>query len=71
MSAGVSQPISPRAASLPDPFTAGELTYSTDGTDRRLAPSTYLRNRHSWVHIFPEGMVHQHASTDVRYFKWG
>jgi monolysocardiolipin acyltransferase len=27
--------------------------------------------RHSWVHVFPEGCVHQHATTDLRYFKWG
>jgi monolysocardiolipin acyltransferase len=23
------------------------------------------------VHVFPEGCVHQHAATDLRYFKWG
>jgi monolysocardiolipin acyltransferase len=23
------------------------------------------------VHVFPEGLVHQHADTDLRYFKWG
>ena len=60
-----------RATTVSDPFTTGELTYSTNGIDRRIAPSTFPRNRHSWVHIFPEGMVHQHATTDVRYFKWG
>jgi monolysocardiolipin acyltransferase len=23
------------------------------------------------VHVFPEGCVHQHGTTDLRYFKWG
>lgn len=37
------------------------------------APSRYAANSYSWVHIFPEGFVHQ---TDpekryMRYFKWG
>lgn len=28
--------------------------------------------RHAWIHVFPEGMVHQdHAASDLRYFKWG
>ncbi|KAI5779747.1 hypothetical protein EDC01DRAFT_621083 [Geopyxis carbonaria] len=24
-----------------------------------------------WVHVFPEGRVHQHPRGDMRYFKWG
>ncbi len=58
-------------STLPDPFTTGELTYTSTGDDVRAAPSSHPRNRHSWIHIFPEGLVHQHATTDVRYFKWG
>ncbi|KAK7953615.1 Bctaz1 [Apiospora saccharicola] len=55
-----------------DPFTAGDgLTYSTDGTDSIKAPSMYAQNRMAWVHIFPEGMIHQHPSMTMRYFKWG
>ncbi|KAK8136657.1 hypothetical protein PG984_004597 [Apiospora sp. TS-2023a] len=55
-----------------DPFTAGDgLTYSTDGTDSIKAPSVYAQNRMAWVHIFPEGMIHQHPSMTMRYFKWG
>ena len=23
------------------------------------------------MHIFPEGLVHQHPNLDLRYFKWG
>lgn len=58
-------------ADLRDPFTEGSLTYSTDGKDIYSAPSAYLSNRHSWVHVFPEGLVHQHAQRQMRYFKWG
>ncbi|ROW15025.1 hypothetical protein VPNG_03335 [Cytospora leucostoma] len=57
---------------LRDPFTEGSLTYSTTGRDIHTAPSAYLSNRHSWVHVFPEGLVHQqHPDRHMRYFKWG
>lgn len=60
-------------ASLPpsDPFSASELTYSTNGLDSFPAPSAYFGRRFSWVHIFPEGMIHQHPEKAMRYFKWG
>jgi monolysocardiolipin acyltransferase len=60
-------------ASLPpsDPFSASELTYTTNGLDSFPAPSAYLSRRFSWVHIFPEGMIHQHPDKVMRYFKWG
>ncbi|KAK0623165.1 acyltransferase-like protein [Immersiella caudata] len=54
-----------------DPFTCGALTYTTTGEDVVPSPSVYTRNRHSWVHVFPEGLVHQHPASDLRYFKWG
>lgn len=54
-----------------DPFTSGELTYSTNGKDTFPAPSAYPSRRFSWVHIFPEGMIHQHPNKVMRYFKWG
>lgn len=60
-------------ASLPstDPFSASELTYTTNGIDSFPTPSAYPSRRFSWVHIFPEGMIHQHPQKVMRYFKWG
>ncbi|KAI5863239.1 hypothetical protein GGS23DRAFT_568878 [Durotheca rogersii] len=56
---------------VPDPFAAGALTYTTTGADRYVSPSAYARNRHAWVHVFPEACVHQHPRVLLRYFKWG
>jgi len=36
-----------------------------------FAPSRYACNSYSWVHIFPEGKVHQSPDKTMRYFKWG
>ncbi|TPX12132.1 uncharacterized protein E0L32_007247 [Thyridium curvatum] len=69
-SSSSSQTTTPPAADS-DPFTTGALTYSTTPTDRWPAPSAYPSNRHSWVHVFPEGLVHQHPDRGLRYFKWG
>jgi monolysocardiolipin acyltransferase len=54
-----------------DPFSTGALTYSTTGADIFPSPSYHPSRKHSWIHIFPEGRVHQHPSKTVRYFKWG
>lgn len=58
-------------ADLRDPFTDGGLTYTTTGRDVHTAPSAFLSNRHAWVHVFPEGLVHQHPDRQLRYFRWG
>ncbi|RDW65299.1 hypothetical protein BP5796_09991 [Coleophoma crateriformis] len=63
--------ISPSSPDIIDPFSTGELTYSTNGVDVFPAPSAYSSRKHSWVHIFPEGRVHQHPQKTLRYFKWG
>lgn len=62
---------SPKSPDLVDPFTGGHLTFSTNGQDTFPSPSAYLNRRHAWVHIFPEGMIHQHQEHTMRYFKWG
>ena len=56
---------------LTDPFSTGTLTYSTNGHDTFPSPSYYPSRKHSWIHIFPEGRVHQHPHKTLRYFKWG
>ncbi|KAF9691776.1 hypothetical protein EKO04_010363 [Ascochyta lentis] len=60
-----------KSPDLIDPFSSGHLTFSTNGTDTFPAPSQYTRRRHAWVHIFPEGMIHQSEQRIMRYFKWG
>ncbi|KAF4551530.1 Lysophosphatidylcholine acyltransferase-like protein [Elsinoe fawcettii] len=56
---------------LPDPFSDGALSYTTNGADTFPAPSAYASRRHAWVHVFPEGKIHQHPEMTMRYFKWG
>ncbi|KAI4212105.1 MAG: hypothetical protein LQ351_005135 [Letrouitia transgressa] len=58
---------------ISDPFSSPNqtFTYSTNGTDCYAAPSAYGARQYSWVHVFPEGRVHQHALKAMRYFKWG
>jgi monolysocardiolipin acyltransferase len=56
---------------LADPFSAGSFTYTTDGHDVFPSPSAYRNRRHAWVHIFPEGKIHQAPDLHMRYFKWG
>lgn len=60
-----------KSPDLIDPFSSGHLTFSTDGIDTFPAPSQYVSRRHAWVHIFPEGMIHQSEQRIMRYFKWG
>ncbi|RFU34951.1 hypothetical protein B7463_g1385, partial [Scytalidium lignicola] len=66
-----SSSLSPSSPDIIDPFSSSSLTYTTNGTDSFPAPSAYPSRRHSWVHIFPEGRVHQHPTQSLRYFKWG
>lgn len=64
-------PVSLHSLPPSDPFSSAQLTYSTTGADIYPAPSAYPSRRFSWVHIFPEGMIHQHPDRVMRYFKWG
>ena len=63
----------PSASSLPitDPFSSAHLTYSTNGRDVFPAPSAYASRKYAWIHVFPEGRVHQHPRRTMRYFRWG
>ncbi|KAL5333240.1 hypothetical protein BJX70DRAFT_392342 [Aspergillus crustosus] len=54
-----------------DPFSDLSVAYTTNGEDSHLAPSAYSCNSYSWVHIFPEGKIHQSPNKIMRYFKWG
>ncbi|RHZ72805.1 hypothetical protein CDV55_108604 [Aspergillus turcosus] len=54
-----------------DPFSDLPTAYTTTGMDSHLAPSAYACNSYSWVHIFPEGKIHQAPNKTMRYFKWG
>ncbi|KAA6411326.1 MAG: Glycerol-3-phosphate (1)-acyltransferase [Lasallia pustulata] len=62
---------SPSSPDITDPFSSPHLTYSTNGIDTFPAPSSYAARRYAWLHIFPEGRVHQHSHKTMRYFKWG
>ncbi|KAI4217979.1 MAG: hypothetical protein L6R36_009185 [Xanthoria steineri] len=58
---------------ITDPFSSPNhtYTYSTNGIDTFPAPSAYDTRQYSWIHVFPEGRVHQHPQKMMRYFKWG
>lgn len=60
-----------RPAHIDDPFSEPTFTFSTTEYDEYPAPSAYGTRRHAWVHIFPEGKIHQHPERIMSYFKWG
>lgn len=64
-----------RLGSCYDPFSDifPPPIYPSQPDDSRnyLAPSRYACNSYGWVHIFPEGFIHQHPGKVMRYFKWG
>ena len=64
-------PLLPSSLPVADPFSSPSHFYTTTGHDSFPAPSTYPRNRYAWIHIFPEGRVHQHPHRSMRYFRWG
>ncbi|KIX03587.1 uncharacterized protein Z518_07140 [Rhinocladiella mackenziei CBS 650.93] len=58
-----------------DPFSEIDPSpcYTSSASDVRWyhSPSRYASNAYSWIHIFPEGMIHQASNQTMRYFKWG
>ena len=56
---------------LADPFSSPHLTYSTNGIDTFPSPSAYAGRKYAWIHVFPEGRIHQHPRQVMRYFRWG
>ncbi|KAH8690145.1 tafazzin [Talaromyces proteolyticus] len=54
-----------------DPFSELPTAYTTTGEDATISPSSYACNSYSWIHIFPEGKIHQSPKKIMRYFKWG
>lgn len=54
-----------------DPFSDLPTAYTTNDADSHLAPSAFSCNSYSWIHIFPEGKIHQAPQKTMRYFKWG
>lgn len=60
------------APSITDPFSSAHLTYTTTGADAFPSPSSFESRRHAWLHVFPEGKIHQdRTARHMRYFKWG
>ena len=67
------QPPDTQSPDIPDPFSSPThtYTYTTNGNDSFPAPSAFAGRQYSWIHVFPEGKVHQHPRKTMRYFKWG
>ncbi|KAF2836873.1 hypothetical protein M501DRAFT_1018746 [Patellaria atrata CBS 101060] len=63
------QPLLPEPPS--DPFSSNHLTYTTNALDTFPSPSAYASRKHAWLHIFPEGKIHQKEDKTMRYLKWG
>ena len=80
ISSKTQQPFSDRHPSWPhepiDPFSDLSIaphfpSHPHEDSESYLAPSRYASNNLGWVHIFPEGMIHQSSTYNMRYFKWG
>lgn len=59
-------PVSPSKS----PLTTSP-SYPITSPSQPSAPPPHPHGHLSWVHVFPEGCVHQSPTTSLRYFKWG
>lgn len=46
-------------------------SYPVTSPTKPSFPPPHPHGHFSWVHVFPEGCVHQHPTSALRYFKWG
>ncbi|KAH9243585.1 hypothetical protein K456DRAFT_1820440 [Colletotrichum gloeosporioides 23] len=51
-------------------YTRG-ATFKAGANENFKSPAYYGVNHNAWIHVFPEGCVHQHPQNALRYFKWG
>lgn len=56
--------------SSPPPLTTSPSRPVTSPS-RPSYPPPHPHSHFSWLHVFPEGCVHQHPTSSLRYFKWG
>ncbi|OHW96395.1 lysophospholipid acyltransferase [Colletotrichum incanum] len=60
-----------RLVSGPGALFPLKTAFSAGDKETFISPSYYRNNHNAWVHVFPEGCVHQHPQRTLRYFKWG
>ncbi|KAF9875653.1 acyltransferase [Colletotrichum karsti] len=51
-------------------YTRGSV-FNAGSNETFASPAFYSNNHNAWIHVFPEGCVHQHPQSTLRYFKWG
>ncbi|EFQ33265.1 acyltransferase [Colletotrichum graminicola M1.001] len=60
-----------RLVSGPGALFPLKKAFSAGNNETFVSPVHYRNNHNAWVHVFPEGCVHQHPQRSLRYFKWG
>ncbi|CCF40109.1 acyltransferase [Colletotrichum higginsianum] len=60
-----------RLVSGPGALFPLKIAFRAGNNEVFASPAYYRNNHNAWVHVFPEGCVHQHPQRTLRYFKWG